>query len=117
MTEDERQRTIDFILQQQAQFSAGMQQMQERQNRFEEKQDVLTDSLLTVVGIVGKLTDAQERIVEAQERTWAAMEAMDAKLSAKMDKLAEAQSQTDERLNALISIVERYFSNGRDGKS
>jgi hypothetical protein len=110
MTDDERQRTIDFILQQQAQFTADMQVVKENQN-------VLTDSLLRVVGMVGRLTEGQERMIEAQERTWAAMEAMDARLSERMDKLAESQAHTDERLNALIIIVKRYFSNGRDGKS
>ena len=110
MTEDEMRRKMEFIVEQQAQFAADMQVIQEKQNK-------LTDSLLTVVGIVGKLTNAQEH-------AWAAMEAMDARLSERMDKLAErmdvladSQARTDERLNALINIVERYFSDGRDGKS
>jgi methyl-accepting chemotaxis protein len=32
----------------------------------------------------------------------------------RMDELAESQRHTDERLNALIAIVERYFSDGRE---
>ena len=99
MTEDEMRRKMEFIVEHQAAFAAGMQQMQERQDQFEEKQNRLVDSLLTVVGIVGKLTAAQERT------------------DAKIANLAEAQARTEERLNALIIIVERYFNNGRDGKS
>ncbi len=110
MTEDEMQRKMEFILEQQAQFAADMQQMQE-------KQKVLTDSILTVVGIVGKLTVAQEHTWAALERTDAKLSERDAKFSERMDRLAEAQANTDERLNALIGIVERYFSDGRDGKS
>jgi hypothetical protein len=98
MTEDERQRTMEFILQQQAQFAAGMQQIEEKQKLLQEKQNVLTDSLLTVVGIVGKLTVAQELT------------------DTKLAHLAEAQANTDERLNTLIGIVERYFSNGRNDR-
>jgi len=30
-----------------------------------------------------------------------------------MESLAKAQRSTEERLNALITIVERYFSNGK----
>lgn len=31
----------------------------------------------------------------------------------RMDDLAEAQRRTEERLNTLINVVERYFSNGK----
>jgi predicted nucleic acid-binding Zn-ribbon protein len=36
-----------------------------------------------------------------------------AELTKKMSELAEAQKHTDERLNIVIGIVERYFSDGR----
>jgi len=36
VTDEERQRTMDFILQQQAQFAAGMQRSEERMQRLEE---------------------------------------------------------------------------------
>jgi hypothetical protein len=38
------------------------------------------------------------------------------KADARIAALAEAQGHTDERLNVLIGIVEKYFSNGRNGK-
>jgi hypothetical protein len=38
MTDEERQRTMDFILQQQAQFAAGMQRLEVQQSRFAEQQ-------------------------------------------------------------------------------
>lgn len=34
-------------------------------------------------------------------------------LTKKMSELAEAQKSTDERLNIVIGIVERYFSDGK----
>ncbi len=33
-------------------------------------------------------------------------------LTQRMDQLAQAQARTEDRLNALIIVVERYFSNG-----
>jgi predicted short-subunit dehydrogenase-like oxidoreductase (DUF2520 family) len=52
-------------------------------------------------------------IADAQQRT-----------EARVAELAEAQSrtdrklaETDERLNVLIGVVERYFSNGRKSDS
>jgi phage-related minor tail protein len=38
------------------------------------------------------------------------------KLTDKVDGLAEAQAHTDEGLNNLIAVVDRYISEGREGK-
>ncbi len=98
MSEEEMQRKMEFIVNQQAQFAADIQQLQESQVR-------LTDAVITVVGVVGKLS-------EAQERTDAAMAEM-AKAHAEM---AKAHAETDERLNIFINVVERYISrNGGNG--
>jgi hypothetical protein len=32
-------------------------------------------------------------------------------------KLTEAQSRTDENLRTLVAVVDRYFSEGRNGKA
>ncbi len=99
MTEDEMQRKMEFIVEQQAQFAADIQVLQEKHN-------VLTDALTSVVGIVGKLAAGQGHT--------------DAKMSELADaqkKLAEAQASTEERLNAFIVIVERHLTEGRNGNS
>src|SRR5215213_2724441 len=41
MTDEERQRTMDFILQQQAQFTVGMQKLEEQQSQLTEQQSQL----------------------------------------------------------------------------
>jgi hypothetical protein len=38
-------------------------------------------------------------------------------LTEKVNALAEAQANTDERLNILITTVERYFNDKRNGES
>lgn len=43
MNDEERQRTMDFILQQQAQFTVGMQKLEEQQAQFAERQSQLTE--------------------------------------------------------------------------
>ena len=50
------------------------------------------------IGELTGLTLRIGRIVEAQAE--------------RMDQLVEAQRNTDQRLNALINVVERYFSDG-----
>ncbi len=90
MTYEEMEKTMQFILEQQAQFATDIQQIRELQAGFHEVQakfqtqlGTLTDATLTLVGVVGKVAEAQER--------------------------------TEERLSAFITFVERYIS-GRKGK-
>ncbi len=87
--------TIKFILDQQARLAAGMVELQIRQNQFQSELDGLRSVVATVVTVqqsfgetLRQLAEAQQRIAEAQQRTEASLLA------------------TDERLNALIQIVD-----------
>ncbi len=92
MANEQFERHMQFIVEHQAQFAVDIQQLKEAQAELTKKHNHLTESLTTVVGMVGKLTRAQYRTDE---------------------KLSE----TDDRLNALIGVVERYFSgNGASPK-
>ena len=110
MTNDQFERRMQFIVEQQAQFSADILELKETQKLegqlWREKYDNLTDAITTIVGMVGKLTESQARLFAAQERT-------DDQLS----ELTNKQAETDDRLNTLIGVVERYFSgNGASPK-
>jgi predicted nucleic acid-binding Zn-ribbon protein len=109
---EETQRNIDFIIRQQAQFTADMQQMREVQAHAEEKwerswghtEESIRD-LLAIAQIqsqeISTLADAQSQLskvqAEAQTRTDRQM------------------AETDERLNALVNVVERLISERRNG--
>jgi chromosome segregation ATPase len=100
MTNEQFERRMEFIVQQQAQFAVDIQQLQDAQAELTKKHNGLTDALTTVVGMVGKLATAQERTDE------------------QLSELANKQAETDDRLNALIGVVERYFSgNGHAPKT
>lgn len=106
MSDGEVEKRIEFIIQQQAQFASDIQILREGQSH-------LTDALITVVGIVGKLAETQERsdarlaeLAEAQQRT-----------DASLAELAEAQGRTDNRLNVLIDVVEKFVSRNGHGRS
>lgn len=105
MTNEEMQRTMQFIIEQQAQFTVGMQELKEAHAESEKRIAQLEGAVVGVVNLFGKLTEAQIRQAEAQKIS-----------DTKIAELAEAQKQTDERLNALINMVERYFSDRRNGK-
>lgn len=97
MTDEERQRQMDFILEQQAQFAANMQKLEEADTR------------------AARRIDRLERVVKLAMRA-GLRERKDTrtKLDALIDshvKLADAQTHTDRRLDALIDIVR----DGREG--
>ena len=108
MTDDEIQKRMEFIIEQQAQFATDIQLLREAQAAdfkiMNEKHNALTEALTTVVGMIGKLSAAQERT-----------DSKVAELADKVITLTDAQANTDERLNMLIGMVERYFSDGRNG--
>jgi hypothetical protein len=119
MTDEERQRQMDFIVNQQAQFAANMQLSDERIRRLEETQQRAEEkwarteegirSLLAIAEIHEReITEMKEEI---RENSRIARAASEAALAA-----SETGRNTDERLNALIIMVEKYLSERRNGK-
>ena len=102
------QRNVDFILQQQAQFAADMQQLRETQARSEirwERTEGSVRSLLALAQIHEReITTGAAALAEAQTRT-----------DRQMRETDERFRETDERLNALVNTVERIISERRNG--
>jgi hypothetical protein len=99
---DRFERQQEFLAASQAQHDARMAEISallaETARRTEENSAHIAQ--------LGDLTLRIGRIVEEQASR------MD-KLTDRMGELAQSQARTDERLNTLINVVERYFSNGR----
>ncbi|HEX8492346.1 MAG TPA: hypothetical protein VF658_05855 [Pyrinomonadaceae bacterium] len=86
---------MEFIIEQQAQFAVGLQQLGEAHAR--------TNEMLNRLAAV----------------TLEGFKDVNAKIDALVDshiRLTEAQAQTDEKLRNLIAVVDRYFE-GRNGQS
>jgi acetolactate synthase small subunit len=102
MTDEQMQRTMQFILEQQAKFSADMGQVQEN---------------------IKRLTAAQTNLAVAQSRTEASVERLttqveiialqQAHINNVVAVITDSQQRTDERLNVLIEIIKE----GRNGGS
>ena len=95
MNNEEIERRMAFIVEQQAQFASDIQQLREVQQQTE--------------NVVGRLANAT---VEGFKDT-------NVKIDALVDsqiKLTESQSRTDQTLRNLIAVVDRYFRNGRNGQ-
>lgn len=101
MTNEETQRKMDFIVAQQAQFSADIQHLKELHTQAE-KRFAKTDDILT--RIASATLTLTQRMVE--------LSAAQAHMDSKIANLAESQEHTDQRLNALIDIVRE----GRNGQ-
>jgi hypothetical protein len=123
MSEEEINRKLEFIIEQQAQFVADIHSLREAQAAdsafMRESYHTLTGAVTTIVNVVGQLAEAQQRtdaklaeLVEAQART----DARVAELTEALARTDERLAQTDERLNIFINVVEKYISrNGGNG--
>lgn len=110
--DEENQRNIDFILRQQAQFTADMQLMREAQAHADEKWEQRWGR--TEEGIRALLAIAE--IHDGEIRTLAETQSQAAQAQAEVQARTDRQmSETDERLNALVNVVERLISERRNG--
>ena len=93
MSNDEGDRKTAFIIKQQAQFTADIHQMREVQGQTDQ--------------VVARLDNV----------TLEGFKDVNAKLNALVDSqitLTEAQCRTDINIGNLITVVDRYFSEGRE---
>ncbi|HKZ80833.1 MAG TPA: hypothetical protein VJ124_21350 [Pyrinomonadaceae bacterium] len=107
MTHNEMQKTMEFILQQQAQFAVNIQRLQEEQLRDKPRLARLEDSFQLLV----ELAESSDTRLDATDTSLRNLEANMVKLEANMAILAESQAHSDARLSALIDIV-RQDRNG-----
>ncbi len=83
------EKTMQFILETQAHLEAVAAQHDERLSRLEA-------SVATVTDLVGRLAQAEIRLVERMDR-----------LAQEMERLGKSQTHADQRLDALIDIVDK----------
>jgi DNA repair exonuclease SbcCD ATPase subunit len=95
MNNEEIQKTMEFILEQQAQFAANIQKLQEERMREDSR--------------IKRLEESFQLLVQLAQSTDTRLDT----LETSMATLADAQAHTGERLSALIDIVRE----GRNGKA
>ncbi len=108
MTNEEIQKTMEFILEQQAQFAANIQRLQEERLRDGPRLARLEESFQLLVQLA-QTTDTRLDIVDSNV---AEQQSSMAALESNMIALAAAQAHSEQRLSALIDIVRE----GRNGK-
>jgi len=104
MTNEEMQRARDFIVETQAQSSARIDSVGEKLEALAENQARNTDGIQALL-----------RIAQIHEREIETLSHQIGSVSRDLALLGETTKATDDRLNALINVVERQMSNGRNG--
>jgi hypothetical protein len=103
MSNEELEKKMEFIVEQQARFTADIQKLQEAQARTDQ--------------IVNRLATATLNRFEATDKR---VDDVDERISALVDsqvRTEENVKKTDENLRNLIAVVDRYFSGGHNGTS
>ncbi len=96
---------MEFILNNQAQFTIDIQKLQEANKDAEKRISILERA---TVNFFNALTDTNKNISAVAEKVDLVTD--------KIDELAGFQKETDERLNAVILMAEKFFS-GENGDS
>ena len=120
MNNEEFERKMAFIVEQQAVFASDIQRLQESQSRTEKSVDKLAGFLSEVGEALVRLanytiagfTEVNAKIdalVDAQIRTEANIARTEANIARTEGNLA----LTDEKLRKLITVVDRHISEGR----
>ena len=109
MSPEERERMMQFLLNQQAQFAADFSESQEdarvRSQQVDERMNRMSDAVVGLAGIVGSAVDVLGRFDQRLDRLAETQAATDARLK----QLADAQTRTDEHLNVVITMFERHL--------
>lgn len=109
MTNEEMQRTMEFIVQQQAQFAANIQRLQEERLSDRPRLSRLEQSFQLLVRLAQNTDIRLDRL----GTTTTALGTTTSALESNMATLAAAQTHADERLTVLIEIVQE----GRNNKT
>lgn len=98
MTFDEVERTIQFMLENQARFDASLQQIKELGRKTDERLDRLTVQHAALEEVAVTLARSHVELVNSHK------------------ELARAQTELKDRVDDFITFVEKYISRGNGGK-
>jgi uncharacterized protein with gpF-like domain len=111
MTNEEWERKMEFILEQQAQFYANIELMRERTGEHEKGMEEFRKGMEELRAAqqvtemrLADMVGAQAQAARAQSHMFEVVAAM-----------SDSQVRTDERLNSLINVFERHLIEGRNG--
>ena len=123
MNNEEFDRKMAFIVEQQAQFASDIQRLQESQAQLQESQARTDRVVAQSAEVVGHMGEVVTRLANV---THAGFTEVNAKINALVDaqirteeslaRTDENLGRTDQNLRSFIAAVDRRLSEGRNGK-
>jgi CRISPR/Cas system CSM-associated protein Csm2 small subunit len=104
MDEEKINKTIEILLQNQAQFYANLQMIQDTNKDAEKRISVLERATVNLYNATTKTNETVDKLAGVVDELVAAQKETDERLR-----------ETDERLNAVIFMVEKFLG-GQNGK-
>jgi predicted nuclease with TOPRIM domain len=132
VTNEEIERTMQFILEQQAQFATNIQKLEETQLRDSPRLQRLEDAFVQLVDLArttderldaistsqSRLEDVQTRLAEAQARTESRLAELadaQARTESTLVQLADAQARAETQIATLVATVDQYIKLSGNG--
>jgi uncharacterized phage infection (PIP) family protein YhgE len=126
MTNEEWHRKTEFLLNQQAKFDLGLQELTERQKVTEQKLATVAEKVEQALDAVSQLTDLTTQLITTMTNGFRSAFDRMKRMDEKIDALVNSQIRTDEslrntnkslrdtdkRLRDLTETFERYIRNG-----
>ena len=106
MTNEDFERKVEFILEQQAKLEENFAKQHEHNAQAIARLDLVDRQIAELVGFTGVLRDALIGLTHHAERHDQQIAANERSIA----ELAERGKETDARLNALLLVVERHVS-------
>ena len=130
MHNEEIERKMNFIVEQQAQFASDIQRLQESQARTEQVVAQTSATVAQTSAAVAQTAETVAQMGDVVTRLANVTHVGFTDLNVKINALVDAQirteehlahtdrnlDRTDENLKNLISVVDRHFREGRNGK-
>jgi uncharacterized protein involved in exopolysaccharide biosynthesis len=102
MTGEEMERALEFLLQSQANYDARLGQTNARLEQTNKQLEQTNQQIAETSRQLQAYAETQTEFIQI--------------VTTSISRLAEAQTRSDERLDNLTALVERFISQGKDGK-
>ena len=99
MTNDELQKMLEFVAQRQEAFADNMDKLNAAMDKADKRISQLESGFVSLFNVVSETAKIQKDLAESQK------------------ELQAQQAHTDERLSVLINVVEKFISEGRNGRN
>ncbi|MDT5269111.1 MAG: hypothetical protein QOH49_1297 [Acidobacteriota bacterium] len=109
MTSDELERAIDFLLKSQANLEAQSARTDDQLKLLVERLDSFADTQVNIMRVMTRTFESQAQINESLRAAVVELANRQSRTEDSLLRLAEAEANSNQRLDALMKVVEEGF--------